>query len=124
MWVEHLAWSGASGDSYPFPVVDARLDFRPLLAAIVADRRRGRDVHEIARGFHRALADAIASAVETLEAKQIVASGGVFQNALLVELLAQRFGDRLWINQKVPANDGGISLGQAGIAAVYSGATA
>ena len=54
---------------------------------------------------------------------QVVASGGVFQNALLVELLAQRLGDRLWVNQKVPANDGGISLGQAGIAAVHSGAT-
>ena len=124
MWVEHLAWSDASEDSYPFPVVAARLDFRPLLAAVVADRRRGRDVREIAGAFHRALADAIASAVEMLEPKQIVASGGVFQNALLVELLAQRFGDRLWINQKVPANDGGISLGQAGIAAVYSGTTA
>jgi hydrogenase maturation protein HypF len=123
MWVEHLAWSAAGEDSYPFPVADARLDFRPLLAAVVADRRRGRDVREIARAFHYALADAVASAAGTLEPKQIVASGGVFQNGLLVELLAQRFGERLWINQEVPANDGGISLGQAGIAAVYSGAT-
>jgi len=123
MWVEHLARSAEDEESYPFPIADSRLDFRPLLAGVAADRRRGRDVHEIARAFHGALADAIANAVEMLAPKQIVASGGVFQNALLVELLARRFGDRLWINQKVPANDGGISLGQAGIAAVYSGAT-
>jgi hydrogenase maturation protein HypF len=123
MWVEHLAWSSATQDAYPFPVAGGCLDFRPLLAAIVADRRRGRDVSEIARAFHHALAGAIAEAVNLLEPKQVVASGGVFQNVLLVELLAQRFGDRLWINQKVPPNDGGISLGQAALAAVYSGAT-
>lgn len=123
MWLEHLAWSSTTSDAYPFPLENARLDFRPLLAAIVADRRRGRDVAEIARAFHNALADAIVEAVGVLQPRQVVASGGVFQNALLIELLAQRLGDRLWINQKVPANDGGISLGQAAIAALYSCAT-
>jgi hydrogenase maturation protein HypF len=123
IWVEHLARSCPTAAAYPFPLVGNRLDYRPLLGAVVADRLRGRDPGEIALGFHHALANAVVSAAAALAPKQIVASGGVFQNSLLVELLAQRLGDRLWLNSKVPANDGGISLGQAGIAAVYSGAT-
>jgi hydrogenase maturation protein HypF len=123
MWVEHLADGSAATRPYSLPLRDGRLDFRPLLTEIVADRRRGRDVGDIARGFHLGLAEGVAAAVQTLGRTPVAASGGVFQNGLLVELLADRFGDRLWINHRVPANDGGISLGQAGIAAVYSGAT-
>ena len=117
-WLEHLARSSNSAATYVFPLVDSRLDFRPMLRAIAADRLRRRDVAEIARAFHRAVAGAIAEAADSLEPKQVVASGGVFQNVLLFEMLAERLGDRLWINRKVPANDGGISLGQAGIAAL------
>lgn len=123
MWLEHVAWCGNDGPPYPFPLNGERLDYRPLLAGIVADRMRGRDIGGIARAFHRSLARAIADAAATLEPKRIVASGGVFQNTLLVELLADHLGERLWLNQRVPANDGGISLGQAGLAALYSGAT-
>jgi hydrogenase maturation protein HypF len=117
MWVEFLARSSDTTDAYPFPLSDGRLDFRPMLAAMVADRRTGRDVGEIARAFHRALANAVVAAVGALGVTRVVASGGVFQNALLVELLAERLGNRLWLNRKVPANDGGISLGQAALAA-------
>jgi hydrogenase maturation protein HypF len=117
IWVEHLARSSGPVGPYAFPLVDGRLDFRPTLASVVADRRRGRETCEIARAFHVAVADAIVNAAAAIEPLPVVASGGVFQNALLVELLAERLGERLWINHKVPANDGGISLGQAGIAA-------
>ena len=120
MWVEHLARSSASAAAYSFPLIDGRLDFRPMLAAIIVDRTRGRDAGAIARGFHAAIADAITAAASSLEPAQVVGSGGVFQNALLVEMLAERLGERLWINRGVPANDGGISLGQAGIAACSS----
>jgi hydrogenase maturation protein HypF len=121
MWLEHLARSSANLEAYVFPLHDRRLDYRPLLGAIVADRRRGRDARDIANAFHRAVAGAVVAAAGSLGHKPVVASGGVFQNALLVALLAERLGDRLWLNTKVPANDGGISLGQAGVAAVYSG---
>jgi len=121
MWLEQLAWSSETPDAYPFPLAKDALDFRPLLTAIVADRLRGRDPGEIAYAFHRAIADAIVSAAAIFETVPIVASGGVFQNRLLVELLAERLGERLWLNQNVPANDGGISLGQAGIAAASFG---
>jgi hydrogenase maturation protein HypF len=118
MWVEHRARACSARTAYPFPLVDGELDFRPLLAAIIADRRRGRDVAEIAFAFHAALADAIVRACEELESYRIVVSGGVFQNALLVQLLVDRLGERVWSNRRAPPNDGGISVGQAAIAAL------
>jgi hydrogenase maturation protein HypF len=50
----------------------------------------------------------------------VVLSGGVFQNELLLEDLQALFSDdllHLWTNHAVPPNDGGISLGQATLAA-------
>lgn len=49
----------------------------------------------------------------------IIVSGGVFQNALLMDILAAELGERLWFNTRVPPNDGGLSLGQAAQAAVH-----
>jgi len=49
----------------------------------------------------------------------VVLSGGVFQNRLLVFLLMEKLDEQgfdYYVQQKVPANDGGISLGQAAIA--------
>lgn len=117
MWLEHLARGAHTAAHYALPFADRMLDYRPLLAAIVHDRLRGRDAAEIARGFHVAIAGGIVEACERLGPHRVVASGGVFQNALLVELLHERLGTRLWINRAVPPNDGGISLGQAGLAA-------
>jgi hydrogenase maturation protein HypF len=42
LWLEQLARAGDTSDAYPFPVAGATLDFRPLLAAVVEDRLRGR----------------------------------------------------------------------------------
>jgi hydrogenase maturation protein HypF len=54
---------------------------------------------------------------------RVVLSGGVFQNIRLLsrcmELLAES-GFKVFIHSRVPANDGGISLGQAVIAMVKS----
>jgi hydrogenase maturation protein HypF len=119
MWVEHAAAASDPVGGYGFDMLDGQLDYRPLLAGIVADRIRGRDVRAIARGFHEALADAIVASCNALASgAPIVVSGGVFQNRLLLELLRERVGERLWANERVPANDGGISLGQAAIAAL------
>jgi hydrogenase maturation protein HypF len=119
MWLEHLAAASDTVAAYPFYLLERQLDYRPLLSAIVADRSRGRDVRAIARAFHESLADAIVAACDVLASgNPIVVSGGVFQNRLLLELLRARAGEQLWANERVPANDGGISLGQAAIAAL------
>jgi hydrogenase maturation protein HypF len=50
-----------------------------------------------------------------------VCSGGVFANRLLTDALRAALGDRVWFNALVPPNDGGISLGQAALAAMVPG---
>ncbi|MFY9779815.1 MAG: hypothetical protein WAJ85_04810, partial [Candidatus Baltobacteraceae bacterium] len=65
-----------------------------------------------------ALAAALLAACEPFGARPVVVSGGVFQNRLLLELLTAACGERLWSNASVPANDGGLCLGQAALVAV------
>ena len=116
MWLEHVALATETAAAYAFDYADGELDYRPVLRGVVADRLAGRPAAEIARGFHAAVAGAVVTVADALAARRIVVSGGVFQNALLVELLAANLGDRLWLNHAVPPNDGGISLGQAALA--------
>ena len=124
MWLESLARESPETEGYPFPYSSGELDFRPLLKAVVRDRISGRDVREIARGFHRGIAlgvrDALKLLCSTYETDTIVLSGGVFQNEMLLgdlKTLLQRESVVIWTNHAVPANDGGISLGQATLAA-------
>ncbi|MFY9674136.1 MAG: carbamoyltransferase HypF, partial [Terriglobales bacterium] len=126
MWVEHMARSAREIDCYPFPFADGELDFRPLLTAVAAARVKGRDPAVIARAFQRGLAQGLAQAVQELSVRHgvdtVVLSGGVFQNELLLEDLKNNLLEtrlHIWTNRAVPANDGGISLGQAAIAAFF-----
>jgi hydrogenase maturation protein HypF len=118
MWLEYLARRSAPVDAYQVPFENGELDYRPLLTQVIEDRRRGRSEREIARAFHGAVASAMIAVVNTFEYERIVISGGVFQNRLLVALLHDALGERLWMNRVVPPNDGGVCLGQAAIAAV------
>jgi hydrogenase maturation protein HypF len=124
MWLEHQARSAGAAQPYPFPFSDEQLDFRPLLKAVAEDRCRGRAVVEIARAFQQAVALGLSHAVRQLSRglrlDTVVFSGGVFQNEMLMEDLKSELdsaGLQLWTNQSVPPNDGGISLGQAALAA-------
>jgi hydrogenase maturation protein HypF len=124
IWLEQLARSSSLTEPYAFPFIDDKLDFRPLLMAVVQDRVRGRDVREIARSFQHGIAQGLCHAVNRISRSHgvdtVVLSGGVFQNELLLEdlkSLLSRGTLELWINHAVPPNDGGISLGQAALAA-------
>ncbi len=124
MWLEQLAQAGTSSESYPFPIDGDTLDFRPLLSAVVEDRLRGREPAEIARSFQRGVAWGLFAAAKTLceghGARTAVLSGGVFQNEMLLRDVKEMLGPegiRIWTNAAVPPNDGGISLGQAALAA-------
>jgi hydrogenase maturation protein HypF len=124
MWLERLAKKANSAAAYPFPFAGDELDFRPLLRGIIRDRLRGRNVSEIARAFQRGIAEGLHAAVVTLARERgidtVVLSGGVFQNELLLQDLKSVLEPeqlQIWTNNVVPANDGGISLGQAALAA-------
>jgi hydrogenase maturation protein HypF len=124
IWLEQLARNTPPVKPYPFPFLENELDFRPLLLAVTEDRVRGRDRKEIARAFHMGLATGLRDAVVSLCLRHsldtVVLSGGVFQNELLLSDLRHLFEVtpvQVWTNHSVPPNDGGISLGQAALAA-------
>lgn len=123
MWLEQLARNAPAVAPYLFPFAENELDFRPLLTNLCEDRFRGRDVSECARAFQRGIAQGLYTAATALcranKIDTIVLSGGVFQNELLLEDLKSMLDSthfEVWTNHAVPANDGGISLGQAALA--------
>ena len=124
IWLEQIARGGADTEVYPFPFTGDELDFRPLLECVIRDRIRQRPIREIARAFQRGIAHGLLTAIKRIAADRriqtVVLSGGVFQNELLLEDLKPLLDDarlEVWTNHAVPPNDGGISLGQAALAA-------
>ena len=120
-------------DAYPLPlerwhspdeaVTDVprfMLDWGPLLEAVMEDSRRGRGVGMIAARFHNAMAEGIVRVAREAGQSQVALSGGCFQNRLLslrtTELL-EADGFEVLRHRQVPANDGGLSLGQIAVAA-------
>jgi hydrogenase maturation protein HypF len=105
-----------------------RVQGRDFVAAVVDDLRRGVPARTIAARFHNGLARVIADVSSTIASKRrlstVALSGGVFQNLWLLRavagLLEQR-GLRVLTHSRVPTNDGGISFGQAVIAAARDG---
>jgi len=100
------------------------LDPRETIRALLADLEAGAAAGEVSARFHNALATATASAcLAAAEAERIgdaVLCGGVFQNRLLLERTAERLraaGLRVLLPERLPPNDGGISYGQAAVAA-------
>ncbi len=125
IWLEQLARTARSAEPYPFPFIDNELDFRPLLQAVAQDRVRSREAAEIAGAFQRGIAQGLTDALIAISSANksdtVVLSGGVFQNELLLEDMKSLLTNaslQVWTNHAVPPNDGGISLGQAALAAL------
>jgi hydrogenase maturation protein HypF len=100
------------------------LDPRPTLREVVSELVRGRDSSRIAARFHNAIAAATACACMAAAAERgtgtVVLGGGSFQNRRLLEMVAttlHRAGLRVLVPERLPPNDGGISFGQAAVAA-------
>ena len=94
-------------------------DWAPLVSGVMQDSRAGVPVSRIAARFHNALVNWIVEVAEQVKEKQIVLSGGVFQNRYLTERAAAVLESRgfvVYTHRQVPPNDGGIALGQAVIA--------
>ncbi|MDJ0741355.1 MAG: carbamoyltransferase HypF, partial [Gammaproteobacteria bacterium] len=113
---------------YPFAVATdgavARLDPAPMWRALLDDLRGGVAPAQIAAAFHAGLAVAVADLAAALATRHdvdtVALSGGVMQNKMLFEAVCGRLeaaGLRVLTQRQVPANDGGLALGQAVIAA-------
>jgi hydrogenase maturation protein HypF len=117
---------GGVDERYNFAMEEGEtmiLDVRPMIAAMVKDLCRGRRAGEISACFHNTLSAGIGEVCGKIGAtdglNRVCLSGGSFQNLYLlgrtvVELRRRGFG--VFLHAQVPANDGGISLGQAMIA--------
>jgi hydrogenase maturation protein HypF len=113
--------------SYPVcwqPGDPAQLDVAPLIQSLTEDILRGEPAARIARRFHLSiatmLADACVEARKQTGLSRVALSGGVFQNRLLladVIMLLEKNAFHVFLNRRVPPNDGGISLGQLAVAA-------
>jgi hydrogenase maturation protein HypF len=91
-------------------------DWGPLIEVLVSDKRAGVSASPIAARFHNALVAWILEVAASVGLKQVVFSGGVFQNRYLTERAAAALESRdfkVYTHQQVPPNDGGIALGQA-----------
>jgi hydrogenase maturation protein HypF len=130
MLLEAAADTAAADDdraAYPFAVVDApspgllHLDPAPMWRALLDNVAAGTPVPLVAARFHAGLAIGIVQMVAALRVSGRVAlSGGVFQNKLLLEQVMRRLtaqGLEVLTHRLVPANDGGLALGQAAVAA-------
>jgi len=118
------------GDLYPLPLAYThgedvrRLDLTPFWLALFQDLARDVPESVVAARFHHSLAAAVAMTCTTLATTHcfstVALSGGCFQNRLLfeqTEYLLHAAGFTVLSHHQVPANDGGLSLGQAVIAA-------
>ncbi len=98
-----------------------------LLHAVIEDRTGGVPAPVIAARFHHGVAALIEAGCalmrERYDLGTVALSGGVFQNLLLLNATVARLearGFRILTHSRVPCNDGGISLGQAVVAASRS----
>jgi len=95
-------------------------DWAPLIAAVMRAKQEGMPVAKIAARFHNSLVNWILEVADQAGLKQVVLSGGVFQNRYLTERTAALLEARefsVYTHGQVPPNDGGIALGQAVMAA-------
>jgi hydrogenase maturation protein HypF len=121
---------------YPFALADDPqadnapacliIDTRPLICSVIDDVEQKRTPERIARRFQTTMVEIILATCarirEEFGIEVVTLSGGVFMNALLSSEASQRLqsiGFRVFHHRKVPANDGGLSLGQLAIAAQH-----
>src|SRR3954454_12560700 len=100
-------------------------DGAALVAAVHADLDAGRPRAAIAAAFHESIAAGAAEACIVAAAPRVVVlSGGTFQNLRLLSSTRNRLehaGFRVLTHRLVPPNDGGVSYGQAAVAAARIG---
>lgn len=114
-------------ESYKFKIKNKDgmfiIEMQPLIREIVADLKKKVCISKISARFHVSIAEMIVRICERIrkqtELNDVVLSGGVFQNRILLaqsrqRLIKQHFS--VYTHKKLSAHDGGLSLGQAAIA--------
>lgn len=117
MLLEFAAEANECGE-YPFNISEKEIiiiDWQPIIENILDNINNGVSISLISSRLHNTLARIILRTAEKLNLKKIILSGGCFQNSLLTEktikLLEENKFEVYW-HQRIPPNDGGISVGQ------------
>ena len=123
-----MAQAGRSTETYPFDISEEHqsgealwiLDPRPTIRALVDDIIKGIEKGIISRKFHNTLIGLFTELCLRLRdhtgIDEVAMSGGCFQNATLLTGLSRSLkghGFEVYTHRLVPANDGGLALGQA-----------
>lgn len=107
-------WKGNRSDRYRFSLKSRTIDWRPVLRDIVSDLKVGTDKSLIAASFHWALARAVVDVANDKGVRHVALSGGVFQNAMLMDCLldVKPSGMEFHFHKQLSPNDENIGFGQ------------
>jgi hydrogenase maturation protein HypF len=104
---------------------DGVIDWQPMILQILEETHSGEPVGRTAAAFHNTLAEMMIAVARRAGIRQVVLTGGCFQNKYLLERAVRRLEQEnfqpSW-HQRIPPNDGGIALGQVMAAARETGA--
>jgi hydrogenase maturation protein HypF len=120
--LEAAAFRGST-KSYEFEIDGNIIKAEKVIRGAVDDLLDGRPEGEVSAAFHLGVVDLIANIAlrvrDERNLSRVALSGGVFQNMFLLERAVERLescGFEVLTHSRVPANDGGISFGQAAVA--------
>jgi hydrogenase maturation protein HypF len=102
-------------DAYGYDIIDRQIVMAPMIRQLMNDRQNGVAVSVCVSRFFNMLVKVMMDFAGRYVSRDMVVSGGVFQNRTLLTLLKRRFmgrRQRLYFQQQTPINDGGIALGQ------------
>ena len=99
---------------YFLPIIEGKIKWQVMMSEIIQEIIDNKPANAIALKVFNSLANCIDLISDYTEINQIAFSGGVFQNALLVDTIAERLEDRkqLYFHQQLSPNDECIGLGQ------------
>jgi hydrogenase maturation protein HypF len=114
--------------AYRFELQDGKVETSELFRNLLADIHSGASIPIISARFHNGLAELSYQVCAEIRRKtginEVALSGGVWQNMALLERATRRLrkdGFMVYLHHQVPANDGGLSLGQAMVSAARFG---
>ena len=100
---------------YAFEILpDGSINMCPAVKSILMESGKGEDIGKIAAQFHRTIVDVVDQIASLNHVRHIAFSGGVMQNALLVDMIIDQLGakNKLFFHENLSPNDECISFGQ------------
>ncbi|MBU2648327.1 carbamoyltransferase HypF, partial [bacterium] len=110
-----FAMNGLSDNTHYTVSIGDTIDWAPMILELLEDLQKGVAVGRMALKFHNGLAEMIVQVAKMAGVEKVALSGGCFQNRYLTERAISRLeaeGFRGYWHQRLPPNDGGISVGQ------------